>query len=60
MKTIRVRVGFAWAGIPDDIEEFEVDDDATEEEIDTEAYEYAEEMIFDRAGWDWEVVNEEE
>ena len=59
MKVVRVRVGFAWAGIPDDLEEFEVDDDATEEEIDKEAFQIAENMIFDRAGWDWEVVNEE-
>lgn len=56
MRKIRAYVQFPWAGIQDDIYEFEVEDDATEEEINKEANEVINEMVWNRISSGWEEV----
>ena len=56
MRKIKAYIQFPWAGISNDEYEFEVADDATEEEINKEAYEAINEMIWNRIGCGWEEV----
>ena len=56
MRKIRAYVEFPWAGISDDEYEFEVNDDATEEEINEIANEVINEMVWNRIGGGWEEV----
>lgn len=56
MKKIRAFVSYPWAGVRDDEYDFEVEDDATEEEIDELAKEYIEELIWNRVSSGWEEI----
>ena len=56
MRKIKAYIQFPWAGIPDDEFEFEVADNATEEEINEEANEVINEMIWNRIGCGWEEI----
>lgn len=57
MRKIRVYVSYPWAGISDDEREFEVEDDATDAEIDEIANEAIDDMVWNRLSCGWEVVN---
>lgn len=54
---VRVRVSYPWAGIEDDIEIIEVDDAA---DVDAASVETANEMIWNRVGIDYEIIEEDE
>lgn len=44
-KKIKIRIGYPWAGVPDDIDIIPIDEDLNEEEIPEIIYEYALDMI---------------
>lgn len=56
MKKIKTYVSYPWAGISDDEYEFEVEDDATDAEIDEIANEAIDDMVWNRLSCGWEVV----
>lgn len=56
MKKIRVYVSYPWAGIPDEEYEFEVEDDATDAEIDEIANEEIADIVWNRISCGWEEV----
>lgn len=56
MRKIKAYVCYPWAGVSDDEYEFEVEDNATEEEIDELAHEYINELIWNRLSSGWEEV----
>ena len=56
MRKIRAYVSYPWAGISDDEYEFEVEDDATDAEIDEIANEVINELVWNRVSGGWEVV----
>lgn len=56
MRKIRAYVSYPWAGIPDDEYEFEVEDNATDIEIDEIASEVINELVWSRVSGGWEVV----
>ena len=56
MKKIKAYVSYPWAGISDDEYEFEVEDDATDAEIDEIANEAINELVWNRVSGGWEVV----
>lgn len=56
MKKIKAYVSYPWAGIPDDEYEFEVEDDATDAEIDEIANEAIDDIVWNRLSVGWEVV----
>lgn len=57
MKKIKAYVSYPWAGISDDEYEFEVEDDATDAEIDEIANEAIDDMVWNRLSCGWEVIN---
>lgn len=57
MKTIRVTASYGWSGCEDE-DEFEVEDDATEDDIEKIAWEYGQAMAQDRLDVSWEEVEE--
>lgn len=56
MKKIKAYVSYPWACISDDEYEFEVEDDATDTEIDEIANEVINELVWNRISSGWEVV----
>ena len=58
MRKIKAYIQFPWAGIPDDEFEFEfeVGDDATEDDINEIANEVINEMIWNRIDCGWEEI----
>lgn len=56
MRKIRVYVSYPWAGISDDECEFEVEDNATDEEIDDMANDAINDMVWNRLSGGWEEV----
>lgn len=56
MKKIKAYVSYPWAGISDDEYEFEVEDDATDAEIDEIANEAINELVWNKVSGGWEVV----
>lgn len=56
MKKIKAYVCYPWAGVSDDEYEFEVEDDATDAEIDEIANEAINELVWNRLSGGWEVV----
>ena len=56
MKKIKAYVSYPWAGISDDEYEFEVEDDATDAEIDEIANEAIDDIVWNRLSVGWEVV----
>lgn len=58
MTKVRVSISWGWVGIPDDICEFETESTDLKE-IEKEAYEAAEELIFERASYNYEVLADE-
>lgn len=56
MKKIKAYVCYPWTGISDDEYEFEVEDDATDAEIDEIANEAINELIWNRLSCGWEAV----
>lgn len=56
MRKIRAYVEFPWAGIPNEEYEFEVNDDATEDEINEIANEVINEMVWNRVSGGWEEI----
>ncbi len=59
MKKYKAAIDYPWCGVPSDTCEFEVEDDATEEEIDKIALEILNEMIWERIGTRWYPLDEE-
>lgn len=53
---IKVVVDWPWAGIEPDTAEIEVEDDLDDTEIELIARDAAEDVIFDRADYSWEVI----
>lgn len=58
MKKVKVAIDYPWCGVPSDEYEFEVEDNATEDEIEEQATEILNEMIWDRVGTRIEVEGE--
>ena len=56
MKKIKAYVCYPWASVSDDEYEFEVEDDATDAEIDEIANEAINELVWNRLSGGWEVV----
>lgn len=56
MKKIKAYVSYLWGGISDDEYEFEVEDDATDAEIDKIANKAIDDMVWNRLSCGWEVV----
>lgn len=56
MRKIKAYVEFPWAGIPNEEYEFEVNDDATEDEINEIANEVINEMVWNRVSGGWEEI----
>ena len=56
MRKIKAYIQFPWACIPDDEYEFEVENDATEEEINERANDIINEMIWNRVNCGWEEI----
>lgn len=56
MKKIKCSVDWPWAGTDSDEEIIEVEDDATEDEINEIAHEALMEMVFNRVSTNWEEV----
>lgn len=56
MKKFEARVSYPWAGIEDDVEVVELDDNISEEEVEIEMQEVLEEMIYNRLSTSWEEV----
>ena len=59
MKRYEVAIDYPWYGVPSDTYEFEVEDDATEEEIDEIAVEILNEMVWNRISTRWYPLDEE-
>lgn len=57
---IECRISYPWATIPDDVEIVEMEDDATKKEIEEFALNCIEDMIWNRIGYDWRVLDAEE
>lgn len=55
MKTVKVAIDYPWCGVHPDEYEFEVEDNATEEEIIERANEILNDMIWNRVGTRIEV-----
>lgn len=60
MKRYEAAIDYPWCGIPSDTHEFEVEDDATEEEIEEIALEVIQEMIWNRVSTSWYPLDAEE
>lgn len=58
MKKVKVAIDYPWCGVPSDEYDFEVDDNATEDEIIEQANETLNEMIWNRVGSRIEVDGE--
>ena len=58
MKKVKVAIDYPWCGVKSDERDFEVEDNATEEEIIEQANEILNEMIWDRVGSRIEVDGE--
>lgn len=56
MRKIRVYVNYPWTGVANDECEFEVEDNATDAEIDEMANEAINDIVWDRLSCGWEVV----
>jgi hypothetical protein len=58
MKRYEAAIDYPWCGVPSDTYEFEVEDDATEEEINEIAFEVLNEMIWERVDTRWYPLDE--
>lgn len=58
-KKVTVKVSYGWVGTPVDVLEF-ITSAEDENEIEGEAFDEAENMIFDRVSWDYEVEDIED
>ena len=58
MKNVKVTIDYPWCGVPSDKYDFEVHDNATEDEIIEHANEILNEMIWNRIGSRIEVDGE--
>ena len=58
-KKVTVKVSYRWAGIPVDVSEF-ITSAEDENEIEIEAFDEAENMIFDHTSWSYEVEDTED
>ena len=56
MRKIRVYVSYPWTGVANDECEFEVEDNATDVEIDEMANEAINDIVWDRLSCGWEAV----
>ena len=56
MKRIKCSVYYPWPGIEDDEYTFEVEDDATEEEVEQLANETLMDLVFNRISTNWEEI----
>lgn len=56
MRKIRVYVCYPWTGVPNDEREFEVEDDATNTEINEMANDAIDDMIWNRIDCGWEEI----
>lgn len=58
MKKVKVAIDYPWCGVPSDEYNFEVEDNATEDEIIEQANETLNEMIWDRVSTRIEINGE--
>jgi hypothetical protein len=56
MRNIKCKVHYPWVGIQDDEEIIEVEDNATEDEINEIVEEVAQEIFWDRISFGWEEI----
>lgn len=55
-KKIKIRIGYPWAGIPDDVDIITIGEYTTEKEIPRLVFDAAVDMIFNRINFTWEEV----
>lgn len=55
-KKIKIRIGYPWAQVPDDVDIVTISGDIKEEEIPRLVFDEAVDMIFNRIDFTWEEV----
>lgn len=58
MRKVKVGIDYPWCGVPSDEYEFEVEDNATKEEIEKIAIEYLNDMVWNRISTRVEIEGE--
>lgn len=55
-KKIKIRIGYPWAGVPDDVDIVTISGDIKEEELPRLVFDEAVDIIFNRIDFTWEEV----
>lgn len=55
-KKIKIRIGYPWTGVPDDVDVITINGDIKEEELPRLVFDGAVDMIFNRIDFTWEEV----
>lgn len=55
-KKIKIRIGYPWAGVPDDVDIVTISEYTTEKELPRLVFDAAVDMIFNRIDFTWEEV----
>ena len=55
-KKIKIRIGYPWTGVPDDVDIVTISGDISEAELSSIVFDEAIDMIFNRIDFTWEEV----